>query len=111
VFSSGLNTAVVASQDDVLALWTGLGYYARGRNLHKAAQIIVSEHNSQLPLTLDELVALPGIGRSTAGAILSLGSGQSAPILDGNVKRVLIRYLSVAEENQTCQKDADAACR
>ncbi len=84
-----------ASQDDVLALWTGLGYYARGRNLHKAAQLIISEHDGELPVTLEGLQALPGIGRSTAGAILSLGSGVSAPILDGNVKRVLCRYRCV----------------
>lgn len=84
-----------ASQDDVLSLWTGLGYYARGRNLHKAAQIIVQEHQSKLPQTLDKLIALPGIGRSTAGAILSLGSGLPTPILDGNVKRVLCRYFCV----------------
>jgi len=84
-----------ATQDNVLSLWTGLGYYARGRNLHKAASIVVQEHNGELPLTIDGLVALPGIGRSTAGAILSLGSCQSAPILDGNVKRVLCRYRCV----------------
>lgn len=85
-----------ASQDEVLALWTGLGYYARGRNLHKAAQIIVAEHKGELPVTIDGLIALPGIGRSTAGAILSLASNQSAPILDGNVKRVLCRQYCVA---------------
>ncbi len=84
-----------ASQDDVLSLWTGLGYYARGRNLHKAAQLIVQDHHGELPPDLDSLVKLPGIGRSTAGAILSLGFGQSAPILDGNVKRVLCRYCCV----------------
>ncbi len=84
-----------ASQDDVLALWTGLGYYARGRNLHKAAQLVVQYYNGELPADLDLLVQLPGIGRSTAGAILSLGFGESAPILDGNVKRVLCRYRCV----------------
>lgn len=84
-----------ASQDDVLALWTGLGYYARGRNLHKAAQLIVEQHNGELPESLDALVNLPGIGRSTAGAILSLGYLIAAPILDGNVKRVLSRYRCV----------------
>ena len=84
-----------ASQDDVLSLWTGLGYYARGRNLHKAAGTVVREHNGELPQTIEGLISLPGIGRSTAGAILSLGSGLSAPILDGNVKRVLSRYRCV----------------
>ena len=84
-----------ASQDDVLSLWTGLGYYARGRNLHKAAGAVVREHDGELPQTIEGLISLPGIGRSTAGAILSLGSGLSAPILDGNVKRVLSRYRCV----------------
>lgn len=79
-----------ASQDDVLALWTGLGYYARGRNLHRAAQLIAER--GEFPSTLENLMELPGVGRSTAGAILSLGFGLSAPILDGNVKRVLCRY-------------------
>lgn len=81
-----------ASLDEVIALWAGLGYYARARNLHRAARIIVEQHGGQLPASLEELSALPGIGRSTAGAILSLGSGIRAPILDGNVKRVLCRY-------------------
>lgn len=81
-----------ASCDEVLALWTGLGYYARGRNLHKAAQVIVDEYQGELPATVEALAALPGIGRSTAGAIVSLGYKQPAPILDGNVKRVLCRY-------------------
>ena len=84
-----------ASQDDVLDHWTGLGYYARGRNLHKSAQVIVERHNGLLPTTVDELEQLPGIGRSTAGAIVSLGVGQWAPILDGNVKRVLCRHYTI----------------
>ena len=85
-----------ANLDDVLALWTGLGYYARARNLHKAAQIIVEQHQGQLPSTIDELVALPGIGRSTAGAIMALGYQERHAILDGNVKRVLARYAAVS---------------
>lgn len=84
-----------APQDDVLHLWTGLGYYARARNLHKAAQLIASEYNGEFPQTLEEVVALPGIGRSTAGAVLSIACGQNHPILDGNVKRVLARYYAV----------------
>jgi len=84
-----------AAIDDVLAHWSGLGYYARARNLHKAAGIAVSEHGGALPLSLDALVALPGIGRSTAGAILSLADGQATPILDGNVKRVLARCFAI----------------
>lgn len=84
-----------ASQDDVLAHWSGLGYYARGRNLHKAAQKILSDFNGDFPQTFDEIVNLPGIGRSTAGAILSISYGMRTPILDGNVKRVLCRYDAV----------------
>ncbi|WP_027158657.1 A/G-specific adenine glycosylase [Methylobacter luteus] len=82
-----------ASIDDVLHLWSGLGYYARARNLHKTAQLIVEK--GRFPDTLDELVALPGIGLSTAGAILSIAFKKSHPILDGNVKRVLARFKAV----------------
>jgi A/G-specific adenine glycosylase len=85
-----------AAQDDVLHLWSGLGYYARGRNLHRAAQIIIDEHEGKLPRGLDALLALPGIGRSTAGAILALSHGDRHPILDGNVKRVLARFHEIA---------------
>lgn len=81
-----------APLDEVLHLWTGLGYYARARNLHRCAREIVSQHDGQFPSTVDELSALPGIGHSTAGAIVSLALGRPAPILDGNVKRVLARY-------------------
>lgn len=85
-----------ASQDEVLHLWTGLGYYARARNLHNAAKKVVDEFNGEFPTEFDEVVALPGIGRSTAGAILSLSLNQPLAILDGNVKRVLARYYGVA---------------
>lgn len=81
-----------APVDDVLALWSGLGYYARGRNLHKAAQVVLQEHAGEMPTDIDALQALPGIGRSTAGAIVSLSGNGWAPILDGNVKRVLSRH-------------------
>ena len=81
-----------ASQDEVLHLWTGLGYYARGRNLHKAAQAIVSDHGGKFPADLTTVCTLPGIGRSTGSAILAFAYGQRHPILDGNVKRVLTRY-------------------
>ena len=84
-----------APQDEVLHLWTGLGYYARARNLHKAAGLIVAEHGGDLPNDLDALNALPGIGRSTAGAILAQGFNRRAVILDGNVKRVLARHAAV----------------
>ena len=82
-----------ASIDEVLHSWSGLGYYARARNLHKTAGIIFSQ--GRFPDTLDELLALPGIGRSTAGAILSIAFNNSHPILDGNVKRVLARYQAI----------------
>lgn len=84
-----------ASQEEVLAHWAGLGYYARGRNLHKAAQMVVEQYAGQFPNTFDEVVALQGIGRSTAGAILSIACGERHPILDGNVKRVLGRFYAL----------------
>lgn len=85
-----------APLDEVLHLWTGLGYYARARNLHKAAQQVATLHNGVFPETFEEVAALPGIGRSTAGAVLSLSLGQPFPILDGNVKRVLARCYAVS---------------
>jgi A/G-specific adenine glycosylase len=80
-----------AAEDNVLHHWTGLGYYARARNLHKAAKIIRDNFNGYFPHNITEVIALSGIGRSTAGAILSLALNQPQPILDGNVKRVLAR--------------------
>ena len=84
-----------APVDEVLHLWTGLGYYARARNLHQAARHIVAEHAGRFPTEFGQVAALPGIGRSTAGAILALSRGQRHAILDGNVKRVLARYHAV----------------
>ena len=84
-----------AKEDEVMSNWAGLGYYSRARNLHKTAKIVASIHKGVFPKKYDEIVALPGIGPSTAGAILSLGSGLSTPILDGNVKRTLSRYHKV----------------
>ncbi|MFT7561417.1 MAG: A/G-specific adenine glycosylase [Flavobacteriales bacterium] len=84
-----------AEQDEVLHLWTGLGYYARARNLHKCAQIVQEQHNGQFPQTQEALEQLPGIGRSTAAAIASIAFGQASAILDGNVKRVLARFHAV----------------
>ena len=84
-----------AEQDEVLHHWSGLGYYARARNLHKAAQIIRDELNGAFPDTLEAAMELPGIGKSTAGAILSLAFEQRHTILDGNVKRVLARHEAV----------------
>ena len=80
-----------ADDDEVMAHWAGLGYYSRARNLKRAAERCVEEHGGALPENLEALVDLPGIGRSTAGAILSLACDQRHPILDGNVKRVLAR--------------------
>ena len=88
-----VQTLANAADDDVLHLWTGLGYYARARNLHKAAKQVARE--GKFPDTLEALCELPGVGRSTAGAILSIAFGQRASILDGNVKRVLARYRRV----------------
>jgi A/G-specific adenine glycosylase len=85
-----------ATEDEVLHLWTGLGYYARGRNLHRAAKYVCTELNGTFPDTVAGLCELPGVGRSTAGAIVSIAFGQRAVILDGNVKRVLARYRAVA---------------
>jgi A/G-specific adenine glycosylase len=85
-----------AELDEVLHLWSGLGYYARARNLHKAARVLRDRHDGRMPEDFDSVQALPGIGRSTAGAILALSSGRRHPILDGNVKRVLARFGAVA---------------
>jgi len=87
-----IESLALASEDAVLHQWTGLGYYARGRNLHKAARQIVDEHGGAMPDEFESIVALPGIGRSTAGAIASFCFGKRRAILDGNVKRVLARY-------------------
>ena len=90
-----VHALAAAPADEVLHLWTGLGYYSRARNLHKTAQMVVAEYGGEFPAGVDALQALPGIGRSTAGAIASLSMGLRAPILDGNVKRVLARYHAI----------------
>jgi A/G-specific adenine glycosylase len=84
-----------ASIDDVLQHWAGLGYYARGRNLHRAAQLIASQHGGEMPQDFDAVLALPGVGRSTAAAILAQAYGLRHAILDGNVKRVLTRHSAI----------------
>ncbi|WP_108470764.1 A/G-specific adenine glycosylase [Rhodanobacter thiooxydans] len=87
-----LRALAAADEDTVLALWSGLGYYRRARFLHRAAQLCVERHGGELPRDFAALSALPGIGRSTSGAILAQAHGLRFPILDGNVKRVLTRY-------------------
>ena len=84
-----------ASQDDVLHHWSGLGYYSRARNLHKSAQQVCEEHSGHFPQSIELLIELPGIGRSTAGAIAAIAFGEHCSILDGNVKRVLARHFAV----------------
>lgn len=87
-----------APLDEVLALWSGLGYYSRARNLHRCAQAVVAEHGGRFPASAKALEALPGIGRSTAAAIAAFCFGERAAILDGNVKRVLARVLGFADD-------------
>ena len=90
-----LPALAAAPQDDVLALWAGLGYYSRARNLHRTAKLCMERHGGELPRDIEALSDLPGIGLSTAGAILAQAWGLRHPILDGNVKRVLSRYHGV----------------
>lgn len=90
------NALAAGPVDEVLHLWSGLGYYARARNLHRAALHIRAEHGGEVPADFAAIAALPGIGRSTAGAILALSRGARFAILDGNVRRVLARYFGVA---------------
>lgn len=88
-----------APLDDVLKLWEGLGYYSRARNFHQAAQIVVRDLGGQMPNTVEGLLQLPGVGRYTAGAIASLAFNQHAPLLDGNVKRVLSRVIALEQQD------------
>lgn len=90
-----LVSLAAAPIDDVLHLWAGLGYYSRARNLQRTAQLIVNEHSGLFPADVDTLTELPGIGRSTAAAIVSIAFDRPATILDGNVKRVLARYFEI----------------
>lgn len=93
-----VQSLAAADLQDVLEVWAGLGYYSRARNLHRAARIVAEQHAGRLPDTLDGLLALPGIGRYTAGAILSIAFNKPAPILDGNVIRVLCRLFAIGGE-------------
>ena len=95
-----------ASEDDVLAHWSGLGYYSRARNLFRAAQLIMQQHDGLFPHHFDDICALPGIGRSTAAAISALAFHERRAILDGNVKRVLARYCAI--EGYTGDKNIEA---
>jgi len=88
-------TLAAAGEEDVLRLWSGLGYYSRARSLHRAARLIVERHNGAFPRTLAEIEKLPGVGRTTAAAIAGFAFGARAAILDGNVKRVLARHFVV----------------
>jgi A/G-specific adenine glycosylase len=90
-----LESLAHASEDTLLLYWAGLGYYARLRNLHKAAKLVLADHNAIIPNQYSQLIVLPGIGRSTANAILSIAFNQKSPILDGNVKRVFSRIFAV----------------
>lgn len=96
-----IKTLACASEDEVLSYWAGLGYYSRGRNLQKTASIIHTQFKSQFPDDFETLITLPGIGESTAAAILSLAFNQPAAILDGNVKRILSRYFLIAGKPNT----------
>jgi len=87
-----------APLDDVLKMWEGLGYYSRARNLHRAAQIVTEQHSGQFPLTVAGLLELPGIGRYTAGAVASIAADVRAPVLDGNVIRVLSRIDDIPDD-------------
>jgi len=90
-----IGALAAASEEQVLTHWSGLGYYARGRNLHRAAQIVAEKYQGEFPQQYEQILALPGIGRSTAAAICALALHQRRAILDGNVKRVLARYCGV----------------
>ncbi len=91
-----IRALAAAPLDDVLKTWEGAGYYARARNLHRSAREIVARFGGKIPQTVDELLTLPGIGRYTAGAIASIAFNRDAPVLDGNVTRVLCRYFNIA---------------
>jgi A/G-specific adenine glycosylase len=99
-----IRTLAAAPREAVLAAWSGLGYYRRARHLHAAARRIVKEHGGRFPRLLEEALALPGIGRYTAGAILSIACGRRLPVLDGNVSRVLARLFLLRGDNTTAAR-------
>lgn len=93
------NSLILASEDQIIALWSGLGFYRRAKNIYKAKEQIKNSFNKKFPDNFNDLMSLPGIGESTAGAIMSIAYNKSYPILDANVKRVLARYSNVTEES------------
>ena len=95
-----------AREDDVLAQWSGLGYYARARNLHRAAKEVVARFDGRFPVRFDAVLELPGVGRSTAAAIVAFATGEAHAILDGNVKRVLARHAGIAGDPSRAAVDA-----
>ena len=101
-----LDALLKASEDEILAQWSGLGFYRRAKNIYKACRVISEDFNSKLPTNINDLESLPGIGRSTAGAIMSIAFNEGHPILDANVKRVLGRYkkISFKTENEKQKK-------
>ncbi len=96
-----IDTLAEATQEDVLRLWEGLGYYSRARNLHRAAGIVVTHHQGILPDSHTSLLSLPGIGPYTAAAIASIAFGQPVPVVDGNVARVFCRLWEIEEDTRT----------
>lgn len=105
-----VESLAAASEDEVVGLWAGLGYYSRARNLHAAARVIVEDHCGQFPDTLESVLSLPGVGRYTAGAILSIAFNRRAPVVDGNVRRVVARLHAIREEvpEDFCWHQAEA---
>jgi len=101
-----IETLLLASEDEILAQWSGLGFYRRAQNIYKACRVISEDFNNKLPTNINDLESLPGIGRSTAGAIMSIAFNKGHPILDANVKRVLGRYkkISFKTENEKQKK-------
>ena len=99
-----LTDLAAADEQSVLALWSGLGYYNRARNLHKAARTLVAEHNGQMPRSAAELKKLPGIGSYTSAAIASIAHGEAVAVVDGNVERVIARLHGLEVDNKTATK-------
>ncbi len=95
---SSIDSLAKAPLLQVLKAWEGMGYYSRARHIHQTAQIIVSRFGGQIPADFQDLLQLPGIGRSTAGAILSLAYDQPLPVLDGNIRRVLMRFFYINQD-------------